>query len=97
MQLRNLLRAIEVVDAKEPASPRAEERRKTTTVLVEQISRKIATTLGAKPIIPSGPVLLVDDVVDSGWTLAMASILLRINGSGPVYPFALAKASLRGS
>jgi ATP-dependent DNA helicase RecQ len=46
--------------------------------------------------IPSGPVLLVDDVVDSRWTLTWAAVLLRQHGSGPVYPFALAKASLRG-
>jgi ATP-dependent DNA helicase RecQ len=46
--------------------------------------------------IPSGPMLLVDDVVDSRWTLTWATVLLRQHGSGPVYPFALAKASLRG-
>ena len=42
---------------------------------------------------PAGPVLLVDDVVDSRWTLTCAAILLRLAGSGPVYPFALAKAT----
>jgi ATP-dependent DNA helicase RecQ len=46
--------------------------------------------------IPTGPVLLVDDVVDSRWTLTWAAVILRQHGSGPVYPFALAKASLRG-
>jgi len=46
--------------------------------------------------IPTGPVLLVDNVVDSRWTLTWAAVLLRQHGSGPVYPFALAKASLRG-
>lgn len=46
--------------------------------------------------IPAGPVLLIDDVVDSRWTLTWAAVLLRQHGSGPVYPFALAKASLRG-
>jgi ATP-dependent DNA helicase RecQ len=46
--------------------------------------------------IPTGPVLLVDDVVDSRWTLTWAAVLLRQHGSGPVHPFALAKASLRG-
>ena len=40
--------------------------------------------------IPSGPVLLVDDLVDSGWTLTVAGWLLREGGSGPVHPFALA-------
>ncbi|MCU0782444.1 MAG: RecQ family ATP-dependent DNA helicase [Verrucomicrobia bacterium] len=43
-----------------------------------------------------GGVLLVDDVVDSGWTLTLLAVLLRQRGSGPVYPFALAKASPRG-
>lgn len=41
----------------------------------------------------AGPVLLVDDVVDSGWTLSVAATLLREAGSGPVFPFALASAS----
>ena len=40
-----------------------------------------------------GPVLLVDDVVDSGWTLTVVSILLRRAGSGPVWPMALASTS----
>lgn len=35
------------------------------------------------------PVLLVDDAVDSGWTFAVLSALLRRAGSGPVFPFAL--------
>ena len=46
---------------------------------------------------PPGAVLLVDDVVDSGWTLTLLAVMLRQHGSGPVYPFALAKASPRGS
>ena len=37
-----------------------------------------------------GPVLLVDDVVDSRWTLTVGSVLLRRAGSDKVYPFALA-------
>lgn len=41
------------------------------------------------------PVLLVDDVFDSGWTMTLASVLLRQAGSGPVYPFALATATAR--
>ncbi|MEU9999995.1 RecQ family ATP-dependent DNA helicase [Streptomyces sp. NPDC050848] len=38
----------------------------------------------------AGPVLLVDDYADSGWTLAVASRLLRRTGSGPVLPLVLA-------
>ena len=35
------------------------------------------------------PVLLVDDAVDSGWTMTVLSVLLKQSGSGPVYPVAL--------
>jgi ATP-dependent DNA helicase RecQ len=45
--------------------------------------------------VPPGPVLLVDDIVDSGWTMTVAGALLRSRGSGPVHPFALAMASGR--
>jgi ATP-dependent DNA helicase RecQ len=43
----------------------------------------------------AGPVLLVDDVFDSGWTMTLGTALLRQAGSGPVYPFALATATAR--
>lgn len=38
----------------------------------------------------AGPVLLVDDMVDSRWTLTVAAWLLRSNGTGEVWPLALA-------
>lgn len=41
------------------------------------------------------PVLLVDDVFDSGWTMTLASALLRQAGSGQVYPFALATTTAK--
>jgi ATP-dependent DNA helicase RecQ len=44
-----------------------------------------------------GPVLLVDDVVDSRWTLTVAGWLLRSSGAGPVVPFALAVATTSAS
>ncbi|WP_433211082.1 RecQ family ATP-dependent DNA helicase [Dactylosporangium sp. CS-047395] len=37
-----------------------------------------------------GPVLLVDDMVDSGWTMALAARALRQAGARGVLPFALA-------
>ncbi len=42
-----------------------------------------------------GSVLLVDDIVGSRWTFAVAAWLLRHYGSGEVWPLAL--SSLRGS
>jgi ATP-dependent DNA helicase RecQ len=46
-----------------------------------------------KDDIPVTAVLLVDDVIDSGWTLTVLAALLRRAGSGPVYPVALASSS----
>lgn len=43
--------------------------------------------------VPHGPVLLVDDIVDSGWTLTIVAALLRRAGSGPVWPVALAQTT----
>ncbi|MFF9351755.1 RecQ family ATP-dependent DNA helicase [Streptomyces sp. NPDC014734] len=40
----------------------------------------------------AGPVLLVDDRTDSGWTLAVAARLLRQAGAGQVLPLVLAAA-----
>lgn len=39
------------------------------------------------------PALLVDDTVDSRWTLTVVAALLKEAGAGPVYPFALAKTT----
>ncbi|TWF75801.1 ATP-dependent DNA helicase RecQ [Pseudonocardia hierapolitana] len=41
--------------------------------------------------VPNGPVLLVDDVIDSGWTATVAARLLRRAGASAVLPFALAQ------
>jgi ATP-dependent DNA helicase RecQ len=47
--------------------------------------------LNGQPVL-RGPVLLVDDMVDSRWTLTVTAWLLRTNGSGEVWPMALSKA-----
>jgi ATP-dependent DNA helicase RecQ len=44
--------------------------------------------------VPSGAVLLVDDIVDSGWTLTVIAALLQQAGSGVVFPVALASSSV---
>jgi ATP-dependent DNA helicase RecQ len=40
-----------------------------------------------------GPLLLVDDLTDTGWTLTMAARALRSHGAPAVLPFALASVS----
>lgn len=48
--------------------------------------------LRAQLSVVEGPVLLVDDFVDSGWTMTLATRLLRAAGAPAVLPFALAVA-----
>ena len=43
--------------------------------------------------VPDAPVLLVDDIADSKWTLTIVAALLREAGSGPVFPLTLATTS----
>ena len=43
--------------------------------------------------VPETPVLLVDDVIDSGWTVTVLAALLRRAGIEAVYPVVLASAS----
>ncbi len=41
--------------------------------------------------VPAGPVLLVDDVIDTGWTMTVAARSLRLAGATAVLPLALAQ------
>jgi len=56
---------------------------------------------GSLDVIPEqvqkGPVLLIDDIVDSRWTFTIAGWLLKTHGCPVVYPFALACATPRDS
>jgi ATP-dependent DNA helicase RecQ len=58
-------------------------------------ARNVQGTLAIAGGVQPGPVLLVDDMIDSGWTLTFAGWLLRTAGSGTVYPFVLARAAAR--
>lgn len=44
--------------------------------------------------IPDGPVLLLDDAIDSGWTFTIIAALLRQHGSGPVHAAALTSTAV---
>jgi ATP-dependent DNA helicase RecQ len=61
------------------------------THLLQNVDGAFAT---AMPSLPPAPVLLVDDLVDSGWTLTVAAALLQRAGCGPVWPLALARGSV---
>ncbi|WP_370145341.1 ATP-dependent DNA helicase RecQ [Streptacidiphilus sp. EB129] len=52
-------------------------------VLPDELTRALVTV--------DGPVLLVDDSTDSGWTIAVVALLLRRAGAGGVLPLVLAQ------
>lgn len=56
-------------------------------------SFEIGAALAAALSTVDGPVLLVDDVVDSGWTMTLVARELRQAGAAAVYPLALALAA----
>ncbi len=58
--------------------------------------RNLDGVFQVKNVLAQQPVLLVDDVVDSGWTMTVAAALLKQAGSGPVFPVALATTSPGG-
>ena len=68
-------------------------RKRSVVIYSAQQARNLDGWLSLRPGgMPSGPVLLVDDMVDSRWTLTVASWLLRSNGAAEVWPLALARA-----
>lgn len=62
---------------------------------MENSSQQLLNVLGAFEVTgpcPREPVLLVDDIADSRWTLTVVGQALLQAGSGPVHPFVLALA-----
>ena len=60
-------------------------------------AHNVINTIRIVQTISLEPVLLVDDIIDSGWTLTMAGYLLKKQGSRQVYPFTLARATSRNA
>ncbi len=67
---------------------------KTMENSAQQVSNVLAS-LCVVGDVPPGPVLLIDDIVDSRWTLTVAGWLLRTNGACAVHPLVLASAAGR--
>jgi len=66
-----------------------------TMVNSTQQARNVDGAFGLTATPSEQPVLLIDDLVNSGWTMTYAAWLLREGGAGPVYPFALATTGVR--
>lgn len=69
---------------------RANERQKLMENSAQQL-RNVSGVFQIRGPVPDGPLLLVDDVADSRWTMTVLGDLLMAVGGGPVYPFAIAK------
>jgi ATP-dependent DNA helicase RecQ len=77
---------VDVVQKVRDISPQAQ---------MENSAQQLRNVYGAFSVVGSvspDPVLLVDDLVDSRWTLTVIGVMLRHAGSGPVFPFVLARA-----
>ncbi|MEO6712615.1 MAG: RecQ family ATP-dependent DNA helicase [Mycobacteriales bacterium] len=78
------------VDRLSPSAPHGGSHNSAQRVLALQgafaVSPPLATQLGAL----GGPVLLVDDLVDTGWTITIVAALLRAAGASGVLPLVLA-------
>lgn len=68
-------------DDAEPEPPNSAQR-------LAEVWSRLSVPAGTDP--SAGPVLLVDDVADSGWTITVAAALLRRAGAPAVLPFVLA-------
>ena len=69
------------------------EPQKTRANSFQQAQNLVGAFAADQATVRPGPVLLVDDMVDSKWTFTVTAALLRRAGSGLVYPFALADTS----
>ena len=75
---------------------RETEPQKTRENSVQQVKNLEAAFEVDANLVQAGPVLLIDDMVDSRWTFTVLGFKLRQSGSGLVLPFALADTSSEG-
>ena len=80
-----------------PALSKVEDRPEQKTM--ENSAMQANNVLGSLAVVPkdmrTGPVLLIDDIVDSRWTFTVAAWELRSSGCGAVLPLALASGGPR--
>lgn len=80
-----------------PALSKVEDRPEQKTM--ENSAMQANNVLGSLAVVPKdmrpGPVLLIDDIVDSRWTFTVAAWELRSSGCGAVLPLALASGGPR--
>jgi ATP-dependent DNA helicase RecQ len=80
------LPAVDLVHRARPGAPQKE---------MDNSIQQLRNVHGAFELVgpvPDSPVLLVDDTVDSGWTLTVVGHALRRAGCGPVHPLVVVRA-----
>jgi ATP-dependent DNA helicase RecQ len=91
---RRLARRLDIPFVECVSKVRDTEPQKTRENSFQQARNLGRAFLVRRSLVQPAPVLLVDDMVDSGWTLTVVAAALRHAGAGPVHPFALADASI---
>ncbi|WP_045303419.1 DEAD/DEAH box helicase [Saccharothrix sp. ST-888] len=82
-----LLGRLEYATGQSPHGPRSNSAQRLNSLAgTLVVPTGLASALAATP----GPVLLIDDLVDSGWTVTVAARLLRQAGASAVLPLVLA-------
>jgi ATP-dependent DNA helicase RecQ len=70
---------------------------KTMENSVQQARNAIGAFAAVPEQVRAEPVLLVDDMVDSGWSLTVCGVVLAEAGSGPVHPVVLGETTSGGA
>ena len=78
-----------------PPAPTAGRANSARRVALLHEAFEVSPALAAACASVGGPVLLVDDLVDSGWTMTLAARALRRAGVPSVFPFAIAATGRR--
>jgi ATP-dependent DNA helicase RecQ len=68
-------------------------RRANSAQRLADLWRRLSLPADLASSLPDGPILLVDDVIDTGWTMTVAARLLRQAGAKSVLPLALASTA----
>ncbi len=92
---RRLARRLEIPFVECVRKVRETEPQKTRQNGYQQAQNLAGVFAVKRALVHGAAVLLVDDMVDSGWTLTVVAAALRHAGAGPVYPFALADTSIQ--
>jgi ATP-dependent DNA helicase RecQ len=89
----NLAHRLDLPYRRALVKPKPTEQQKSFENSLQQARNAIGAFTVDPSQIDEGPVFLIDDMVDSRWSLTVCGVALRERGSGPVYPLVLGQTS----